>query len=277
MNKKIIIANWKMNSSFDEAQIWVENFHQKLLEKNSKNLPEIVLCPPSIMIDHIDSFLIENEFEEIEKLHRNVEQIEEKELEKLIAELRIIKLGGQDCSQHDQGAFTGDISAKMLQDCGAWYIILGHSERRNHHAETSQVIAQKIIATVKQNLTPVLCIGESQEQRKSNNYKNFITEQIEQSLPENLKIKNLIVAYEPVWSIGTGTTPTTIEIEEISTSIKNQLQKNKNISEFKIVYGGSVNEKNAKNILDAKNIDGLLIGGASLDFKEFFKIIQICQ
>ncbi len=273
MNKKIIIANWKMNSSFDEAQIWIENLSQKLIGKNVQTLPEIVLCPPSIMIDYIDGLLIENEFEEIEKMHSDVEQIEEKELEKLIASLRLIKLGGQDCHHNDKGAFTGEISAKMLKDCGGWYVILGHSERRQHCKETDQIIAQKISAAVKENLVPILCVGESKKQREQGVYKDFIINQIENSLPQNLLIKRLIVAYEPIWSIGSGVTPTIAEIEEIADLIKQELQQRKNISEFQILYGGSVNSENSGEILNTKNINGLLVGGASLDDREFFKII----
>lgn len=274
--KKIIIANWKMNSSFDEAQIWVENLSQKLASKSLKTLPEIVLCPPSVMIDYIDGLLIENEFEEIEKMHDSVEKIEEKELEKLISQLRTIKLGGQDCHAHDKGAFTGDISAKMLKDCGAWYVILGHCERRHHHDESDQLIAQKTIAAVKQNLVPIICVGESKAQREDGKFYDFIINQLEHSIPKDLPIAKLIVAYEPVWSIGSGLTPAIHQIEEVAALIKKELHKNKNISAFKIVYGGSVNKENAKEILQAQNVDGFLVGGASLQVKEFFEIIKSC-
>ncbi len=275
MDKKIIIANWKMNSSFDEAQAWVENLSQKLIGKEAKTLPEIVLCPPSIMIDYIDSLLIENEFEEIEKMHSNVEQIEEKELEKLIASLRLIKLGAQDCSQHNKGAFTGEISAQMLKDCGAWYAILGHSERRQHHSESDKIVAAKITAAVKHELVPVLCVGESKEQREKGGYGEFILNQIEHSLPKDLAMKRLIVAYEPIWSIGSGVVPTVAQIEEIAELISKKLRDNKNISEFQILYGGSVNGENSGEILAAKNVNGLLVGGASLDANEFFKIVSL--
>ncbi len=262
-----------MNSSFDEAQIWVEDLSQKLIAKTPKTFPEIILCPPSIMIDYIDGLLIENEFEEIEKIHSDIEQIEEKELEKLIASLRLIKLGGQDCHQQDKGAFTGEISAKMLKDSGAWYVILGHSERRQYCQESDQIIATKITAAVKQDLVPILCIGESKEQREQGIYCDFIVNQLQNSLPKDLAINRLIVAYEPVWSIGSGVIPTIAEIEEIADLIKTELSKNKNITELQIIYGGSVSAQNAQEILLARNIDGFLVGGASLDSKEFFEII----
>ncbi len=275
MNKKIIIANWKMNSSFDEAQVWVENLSQKLIGKDVKGVQEIVLCPPSVMIDYIDGLLIENEFEEIEKMHSDTSQISESELEKLIASLRLIKLGAQDCSQHNKGAFTGEVSAQMLKDCGAWYVILGHSERRQHHNENDQIVAAKITTAIKHELVPVLCVGESKEQREKGDYAQFILNQIEHSLPKDLKIKRLIVAYEPIWSIGSGVVPTVAEIEEIADLIKKELQQKQNISEFQIVYGGSVNSENSGEILNAQNINGLLVGGASLDDKEFFRIISL--
>ncbi|MCE3255531.1 MAG: triose-phosphate isomerase [Rickettsiaceae bacterium] len=274
MDKKIIIANWKMNSSFDQAEIWVENLSEKLDTQPSENLPEIVLCPPSIMIEHIDSILIYRKLDELEKLHKNIDEIEEEDLDKMISETRIIKLGAQDCSQHEQGSFTGDISALMISDCGASYVILGHSERRNHHAESDQIIAKKIAAALRKNLTPILCVGESKKQREENSYQDFIADQLTNSLPEHLGDKKLIIAYEPLWSIGTGLIPKAIEIEEIAASIKKQLQNRKDISELKIIYGGSVNKENAVEILNVKNIDGLLVGGASLDEKEFFEIIK---
>jgi triosephosphate isomerase len=274
--KKIIVANWKMNGSFDEAQIWVENLSKKIIGKNSPNLPEIVLCPPSVMIDYIDGLLIENEFEEIEKLHDNIEKIEEKELENLVASLRIIKLGGQDCHSQDSGAFTGDISAKMLKDCGAYYVILGHCERRKNCGETDKIVASKIATAVKQDLIPILCVGESKEKREENKFDEFIAWQLKNSIPQDIQIKKLIVAYEPIWSIGTGLIPTISQIEEVVNLINRELKKYQNIAEVKILYGGSVKSENAKDILQTKNVDGLLVGGASLDDKEFFKIISSC-
>lgn len=273
MNKKIIIANWKMDSSFDEAQSWIENLNKKV-QQGSNNFPEIVLCPPSVMIDYIDGLLIEHEFEEIEKIRGDIEQVSEEDLEKLITQLRIIKLGGQDCSSQDSGAFTGDISARMLKDCGAWYVIVGHSERRRRYAETNQSVSKKIGAAIKQCLVPIICIGESEAQRQNYNYQDFIIDQLEHSLPKGIEIKNLIVAYEPVWAIGSGKIPTIEQIEEIAALIKRELFKNKNISDFKIVYGGSVNQNNSRELLSIKNIDGLLVGGASLNPEEFFNILN---
>jgi triosephosphate isomerase len=272
MNKKIIIANWKMNSSFDELPIWLENFGKKIIHQ--KSLPEIVLCPPSIMLDYADELLMENELDEIEKLHGNVENIKHEDLEEMIAKIRLIMLGGQDCNWEDKGAFTGDISAKMLKDCGAYYVILGHSERRQFQFESNELIAKKVMCAVKQDLIPILCVGESKKQRDSETFAEFIADQIENSIPKDLIINKLVLAYEPIWSIGSGVLPTITQIEEVATLIKAKLSQNKNIKHFKIAYGGSANAKNSGEILKAKNIDGLLVGGASLDADEFFGIVK---
>ena len=275
--KKTIIANWKMNNSFDEAKIWVDNLIKRIDHKNINELPEIVLCPPSVMIDFIDDLLLEREFEEIEKIHKNVDDIAEDELEKMVADLRYIKLGAQNCHHEAKGAFTGDVSASMMKDCGADYVILGHSERRMNHGELDDAIAQKVKAAINEELTPILCIGESKHLRESGKYKDFILRQLKDSLPKDVAISELIVAYEPIWSIGSGKTPTIGEIEEIAELIKNELEKNNNIDEFNIVYGGSANQENAGEILKAKNVDGLLVGGSSLKDEEFFNIIKSCH
>ncbi|MFT6077928.1 MAG: triosephosphate isomerase [Myxococcota bacterium] len=272
INKKVIIANWKMNSSFDELPVWIENFSKEIIKQ--KSLSEIILCPPAIMLDYADEILMENELNEIEKLHGDVEKMKEEDLEEMIAKLRIIKLGGQDCGAEDKGAFTGDISAKMLKDCGAYYVILGHSERRQFHLETNELIAKKVATSVKQDLIPILCVGESKEKRDSGEFADFIIAQVQNSIPQDLEINKLVLAYEPIWSIGSGVLPTISQIEEVATLIKEELLKNTKIKHFKIAYGGSVNSKNSGEILTAKNIDGLLVGGASLDADEFLGIVK---
>lgn len=275
MQNKIIIANWKMNGSFDEAQNWIEKFSKKIAQRElfKKPFPKIVVCPPAIMIDYIDGLLMEKEFEKIETLQKNnVEDIDEAELEKMVANLRKVEIGGQDCAREEKGAFTGDVSAFMLKDAGCEYVILGHSERRQYHSESNEIVAQKISQAIAHNLTPILCIGEARESREKKQYADFICKQLENSLPENLKIRNLVIAYEPIWSIGTGLVPTVAEIEEVANLIKNEIAKNKNIGSLKVIYGGSVKKENAGEILNTKNIDGLLVGGASLVADDFFAI-----
>ena len=273
MNKKTIIANWKMNGSFDDSQIWVDNLSQKLAE-NKNQLPEIILCPPTIMIDFIDELFLEKEFERIENLQGSLDDISEDELEKLIATSRKVKIGGQNCHPEIKGAFTGSTSAKMLKDCGAKFVILGHSECRKYFNESDEIISKKTAQAINCNLTPIICVGEPLSKRSNGEYTEYVTKQIQNSIPKNLDIKQLILAYEPIWSIGTGKTPTSDEIEDMAKIIDLELSKNHHIKNYKILYGGSVNCNNAAQISLIKNIDGLLVGGASLDSDEFFKIIQ---
>lgn len=271
--KKIIIANWKMNKTFDEAQRWIEYINPKITTELLNNT-QIILCPPAIMLDFIDGLLLDDELAEIEKLKGDVEQIEQKELEKLIKNLRKINLGAQDCSSAEKGAFTGEISAGMIKDSGSEYVILGHSERRQLRNETDEIVSQKITLAVKANLTPILCIGESKALRESGEFKNFLKSQLNKSIPEDLKVSKLILAYEPIWSIGTGIVPTCAQIIDTLEFIKTELSNNSNIAEFKILYGGSVTAENSSEILKTKNVDGLLVGGASLESEGFLQIIK---
>lgn len=275
MENKIIIANWKMNGAFDEAREWVERFNQKIarVELLKKAFPKVVLCPPSIMIDYLDGLLMENEFKKIERLQKNsVEEMDELKLEKMVASLRKVWLGGQDCSAEIKGAFTGDVSAFMLKDAGCEFVIVGHSERRQNHSESDVLVAKKIERALENFLIPILCVGESKQIRDAGQYADFISVQLQNSLSKNLSIKKLIVAYEPVWSIGTGVVPTVGQIEEVAGLIRKIISGSKNVSELQVIYGGSVKKENAQEILLTKGVDGLLVGGASLDVQEFFGI-----
>ena len=273
MTKKIIIANWKMNNSFDEAEIWLQNFSKKLALIKEDSV-QIILCPSFILLDHLDGLLMDEELRRLQKMHGNIDDLSEDELEKKIFNIRQIHLGGQNCHAEKDGAFTGEISAIMLKDCGCEYVILGHSERRQYFNESDQLIAKKINAALEVDLTPILCIGESKELRQNNSYLDFIGKQIENNITANLEIDNLIIAYEPIWSIGTGLVPTTNQIEEVAEFINSKISLNKNIKNFAILYGGSVKKENSAGILAIKNIDGLLVGGASLKAEEFFEIAK---
>jgi triosephosphate isomerase len=165
----------------------------------------------------------------------------------------------------------------MLKDCGGKFVILGHSECRKYACDTDEIVNKKIKMALGQKLTPIFCIGESQELRQKNNYFDFIKNQIENGIPKNTNIKELIIAYEPVWSIGTGIVPSIAQIEEMAEFIKKTITENKDlkIKNYQILYGGSTNKENSKEIINAKNIDGLLVGGASLNADEFFEIIKL--
>jgi triosephosphate isomerase len=258
-----------MNNSFEYAEYWIEKILNKL-----NNKYKIILAPPSIMIDHIDEILMNNELEKLEKASKNIEELEEEELEKLMSKIRHIFVAGQDCHHQEKGAFTGDISAKMLSEAGCEYVIIGHSERRQYHFEKDQIILSKVKIALKENLIPILCIGENLEVRENVSHIEFVKSQLNSNIPKDINIKNIIIAYEPIWSIGTGKIPTNDEIAQIAKFIKEYIGNNfSNIENFQILYGGSVKSENA-NIANIANIDGFLVGGASVEAESFIKILE---
>ncbi|NBV06540.1 MAG: triose-phosphate isomerase [Proteobacteria bacterium] len=279
MTKKIIAANWKMNHAFEEADSWLEFFLKKATEEKAKlSETEIVLCPPVFMIDYIDSELMESGFQKLEMLlkyqGKDVTQISEEEITKIVLDERPIKLGAQDCHFENSGSFTGDIGAAMLQKIGCEYVILGHSERRAYHFESDEIVAKKIRNAVAQDLIPIICVGENKEVRDQNKHLEFVYRQIMNSVPLDIKFNKLVIAYEPIWSIGTGIVPTSDQIKEMAKLIKKIFsEKMSNVAnQYFMLYGGSVTEQNSAEILAVENVDGLLVGKASLDSEEFLKI-----
>ena len=176
-------------------------------------------------------------------------------------------IGAQNCFYEEKGAFTGENSPKLLKEAGCEYVILGHSERRSIFHENEDIISKKWRAAIAQKLIPIVCIGEKAEDR--HNWKQAISRQLDYFLKEELS--GTIFAYEPMWSIGTGVVPELAEIEDIFSFIKNLLSNN-----VLLLYGGSVTSKNAKHILSSKNVNGLLVGGASIKIDEFKKILAQC-
>lgn len=189
--------------------------------------------------------------------------------------LRHIAIGGQDCSTEKSGAYTGDVSADMLKDAGCDYVLAGHSERRMYHHETNATVKQKAERAIAAGLVPVICIGEDQKQREAGIYLDVITEQLERSIPEN-KTAHYMIAYEPVWAIGSGKIPSIEAIEEVHKTIASVINPATSIASQKrpILYGGSVKADNAGEILASPHIDGVLVGGASLDAEAFESIIK---
>jgi len=184
--------------------------------------------------------------------------------------------GGQDCRPEASGAFTGDVAAEMLADAGASLVILGHSERRAGYGETDALVAAKVEAALRAGLEPIVCVGETLEQRKAGQALTVVTEQVRGSLPATLAGQAFSVAYEPVWAIGTGLTPSTAEIVEVHQAIRETL-----VAQFgahgaapPILYGGSVKPSNAAEILNASEVGGALVGGASLKAEDFLGIIR---
>lgn len=238
-----IVANWKMNLNFLQANNFVNNLSMFL--NSTKIDTNIIICPQFLLLHFISTL----------EYNKN------------------IKIGAQNCHSIESGAFTGETSIELLESLGCHFVIIGHSERRIQHKESDSEIKKKAITALKHNITPIICIGEKIEIRKQKTYLEFLSSQILSSIP-NIN-DDIIIAYEPIWSIGTGIIPKIEEINEISDFITNTVKKEKSkIKNTHILYGGSVNSKNSKSILDIKNINGLLVGGASLDSREFIKILK---
>ena len=191
---------------------------------------------------------------------------------------KALAIGGQDCHPKPSGAHTGDISAEMLADAGASAVIVGHSERRADHGESDGLVRQKAEAAWRAGLTAIVCIGETQQQRDSGQTLEICHGQLNLSLPDAARADNLVVAYEPVWAIGTGLTPTTEDIEQIHTFIRGILivRFNGEGTKIRILYGGSVKPSNARELMAVANVNGALIGGASLKAIDFLAIAGDC-
>jgi triosephosphate isomerase len=194
------------------------------------------------------------------------------------AQGKVITVGAQDCHPKASGAHTGDISAEMLADVGATAIIVGHSERRADHGESDVLVCQKAEAVWRAGLTAMVCIGETQHQRDAGQTLDICRGQLNVSLPEGAKADNLVVAYEPVWAIGTGLTPTAADVEQIHTFIRELLiaRFSSEGARIRILYGGSVKPSNAKELMAVASVNGALVGGASLKAADFLAIARAC-
>ena len=230
----IFIANWKLNGNID----FIKEYYQKLLT-NPNNC--VIICSSPIYLN---------------KLSNN-----EKNLFS----------GAQDVSIHNDGAYTGELSAKMLSDCKIKFCIVGHSERRQNFNENNETVSQKSKNLIENNIIPIICIGETLEQKEKKITKEVLTKQILESIPEIASFDNAVIAYEPIWAIGTGLTPSNGEIAEVHDFIKNI---NNKFNNFRVLYGGSVKASNSADINNLVNVDGCLIGGSSLITEEFNSIIS---
>ena len=204
--------------------------------------PRVALCPPSTLIHRMGQLL------------------------------GGVELGGQDCHEQAAGAFTGDISAEMLADAGATLVIVGHSERRTIHGETDRTVRSKVLAALRAGLEPIVCVGETLEQRQASRTLAVIESQLQGSLPPDVEGRAFCVAYEPVWAIGTGLTPTLEQIAEVHALIRRVLGEGG--SGAPILYGGSVKASNAAEILGLPQVGGALVGGASLTAADFLPIVR---
>lgn len=245
MRRKIIAGNWKMNKLPNEALDFITKLEP--LVKNSEN--EIVLCVP-----YIDLFYT-----------------------LLNAQGTNIKIGAQNMHWEKEGAYTGEISSEMLKAIGVEYVIIGHSERRKYFNETDEDVNKKIIKALEVGLKPIVCVGETLEERENHKEKEVIKNQIEKAFKNIKDISNVIIAYEPIWAIGTGKTATSEDANEITKFIREEILKiyGKDVADCAIIlYGGSVKPSNAKELFEMSDIDGGLIGGASLNAKDFANIVN---
>ena len=241
----MIIANWKMNGSKELIKQWMDFVSQNIEFNQAK---ECVLCPPTCYLDYTGTLIKQN--------YKNV------------------KLGSQHCDSSLSAPLTGGISSLMLEDAGCEFVIIGHSEQRIHLNERNQILSDKLKSSIDINLKPIFCVGESLHQKEANQTRDILLQQLD-ALPSNL-LRECIIAYEPVWAIGTGKNAEVSYIEEIHTFIKEEI-KNKfsSTNYISVVYGGSVNLDNCKEIYSSDKVDGLLIGGASLEADTFTKIYNM--
>ncbi len=247
MRKKVIAGNWKMNMLPNETISFIEELAP--LVKNTEN--EVVLCVP-----YTDLFYA-----------------------LLTAQNTNIKIGAQNMHYEENGAYTGEISGKMLKSINVDYVIIGHSERRQYFNETDETVNKKIKSAFRDGLKPIVCVGETLEQREAGKTEEIITKQTELALDglTNEQVQNTIIAYEPIWAIGTGKTATKEDANNSIKAIRNKIEQiyGQMVSnEVIIQYGGSVKSTNAKELFEMSDIDGGLVGGASLKAEEFSKIVN---
>lgn len=248
--KKIVAGNWKMNTSLQEASALTQEI-RSTLEKEA-NTVTIILCPPF-------PYLLSTKAQ--------------------LGHESLIQVGAQNCSQHPAGAFTGEVSAPMLKSMEIPYVIVGHSERRQYFGEDNQLLAQKIDIALAHGLFPIFCCGEPLEVREAGSQEILVKKQVEESLfhLEAEALKKVVIAYEPVWAIGTGKTATSSQAQEMHTVIREHIGKKYDqalAQAIPILYGGSVKADNARELFACPDVDGGLVGGASLKAAEFAAIVR---
>jgi triosephosphate isomerase (TIM) len=244
---KLVAGNWKMNG-LTASLLEIEE-----MIAGAEQLPpdiELAVCPPATIAALAAEILIGSS----------------------------ISLGGQDCHAEKSGAFTGDISAEMWADLGALYVIVGHSERRAMHGESDAIVAAKARAVLRAGLIPIVCVGESLAERDAGETLAVIARQLAASIPDEAGKSLFVVAYEPVWAIGTGRTPTTPQVAEVHAALRSGLGKRFGgaADGVRLLYGGSVKPDNARELMHAEGVDGALVGGASLKSADFLAIAGAC-
>lgn len=236
--KKLIAGNWKMNGDAGSAEALIAGIEEGIAQKlELAGRCDFVVCPPFVYIPAVRD---------------------------LVA---VCAVGGQDCSEHQAGAYTGNVSARMLGDIGACYVILGHSERRQYQKESDELVAAKAVAANEAGLVTIICVGETEAEREQGLEESVVGGQLERSIPQGATSQNTVIAYEPVWAIGTGKTATAEDIRAMHAFIRGKVP-----ADMRILYGGSVKPSNAAEIFAVQDVNGALIGGASLKVEDFLGI-----
>jgi triosephosphate isomerase len=245
--RKLCAGNWKMNGLKADGLALVYDLAARL--KSEPLACDLLVCPPATVLAAVALALDDS----------------------------AIAVGGQDCHAAEKGAHTGDVSAPMLKDAGCRFVIVGHSERRGDHGESDAVVRAKGEAALRAGLSVIFCVGETLTERDAGRALEVVGRQIESSLPPGLEAANFAVAYEPIWAIGTGRTPTVAQVAEIHGHIRRALAaKTRQPALVRILYGGSVKPENAAALMAAGDVDGALVGGASLVAADFWAIARAC-
>jgi len=244
--RPLIAGNWKMNGLFSESSAEIKKLIG-LAATSGKAGCDILICPPAVLVREMAA----------------------------LSKGTAVQIGGQDCHWNISGAHTGDISAEMLKDAGAGYCIVGHSERRSDHGETSATVKAKAEAAIRGGLIAIVCVGETLQQREGGQTLAVISEQVKQSLPSGATAENTVVAYEPVWAIGTGKTPTPADVADVHAHIRSDLKSLMTDADgVRLLYGGSVKGSNAAELMALDHVNGALVGGASLTAADFWPIVE---
>ena len=247
--RPLVAGNWKMNgtrASLDQIKAMAEGVKSRLSEK-----VETLLCPPTTLL-YVATALCDDS---------------------------PLMVGAQDCHQNISGAHTGEISAEMIADCFGTHVIVGHSERRTDHAETDHLVRAKAEAAYDADLVAIICVGETANERRAGQALDILRRQLAGSVPDGATAQNTVIAYEPVWAIGTGVTPTTDDVQTAHAFMRDELVHRFGASArtVRLLYGGSVKPSNAKELMSVANVDGALIGGASLKAADFLAIYQVYE
>ncbi|HLU89469.1 MAG TPA: triose-phosphate isomerase [Cyclobacteriaceae bacterium] len=250
MRKKIVAGNWKMNCTLDEGMKLTSEIVNMVKDERTDDV-QVVLNPPSLHIHGV---------------------------KRLIGDVPGLFVGAQNCSSKDSGAYTGEISAKMIASFGATHVIIGHSERREYFRESNEELTDKVRQALSQQLVPIFCCGEPLETREKGTQENYVHEQLRQSVfgLSDADFSRLVIAYEPIWAIGTGKTATADQAQEMHAAIRKEIASRFGepiANTIPILYGGSLKPDNAREIFSKPDVDGGLVGGASLKSRDFMDII----